>query len=538
MFLSKMRDDMKKNLVLFMALSALILAGCSKALDTVQQNVVERDTYYQNATDANAESLIAVIYREAYLLEEPLYLQGVNSMADDGNTYSTVMLTPANNNTNDYYAQYFRLNYLANLIIDKLADNSAVKKQVRGEAYFWRAWTYLNLIRGWGTPPLVDHVLASDELKMGNSTQEALWAFVKSNLETAIGLLPEKPALGAQGQIGGRVTKASAQALLGKACVLSGDYAAAVTALEGVIGSQKYKLEDDFGVLYHIGADFSDEYMWEFNASDAASVNTYHEEGDTRINRLNWNTAQVVVPGGLDSGAGALMDIDKGLYDFYVNRGEQGKPRMKGTLWSYEDVLDRFVELGLAANREDAVSKFWTSGGVTSGQGYFRSKMLPMPEDIYDFPTFYADDRRLKSNWPGMRYAEVLLLYAEACVQSGTKTGEGLNAVNEVRRRAGLDNAPELTLQLVKDEKRAELAFEGERFFDLVRWGDAPTVLANRGLYTYRFRGYVKGSTTYDVEETAVPNGRGFREGQDELFPFPYSEVLMSEGKLKQNQGW
>lgn len=529
---------MKKNIILILAASALVLGSCSKALDTVQQNVVERDTYYENATDANAESLIAVIYREAYCLQEPLYLQSLNTMADDGNTFSTVTLTSANNNTNNYYAQYYRINYLCNLIIDRLADDTAVKKQVRGEAHFWRAWAYLNLIRGWGTPPLVDHVLASDELQQGNATQAELWAFVKENLEEAIGRLPEKPVLGGQSQIGGRVTKASAQALLGKACVLSGDYAGAVTVLGTVIDSGKYKLESDFGVLYHIGADFSDEYMWEFNASDAASVNTYHEEGDTRINRLNWNTATVVVPGGLDSGAGAMMDVDKNLYDFFVNRGEAGKPRMKGTIWTYEDVLDRFVELGLASNRNDAVSKFWMSGGVTGGQGYFRSKMLPMPGDIYDFPSFYADDRRLKSNWPGMRYAEVLLLYAEACVQSGSHTAEGLQALNEVRRRAGLSDAADLNLPLVKDEKRAELVFEGERFFDLVRWGDAPTVLANRGLYNYRFRGYVKGSTTYDVEETAVPNAQGFRAGQDELFPFPYSEVLMSEGKLNQNQGW
>ena len=94
-----------------------------------------------------------------------------------------------------------------------------------------------------------------------------------------------------------------------------------------------------------------------------------------------------------------------------------------------------------------------------------------------------------------------------------------------------------MTLPLVKDEKRAEMVFEGERFFDLVRWGDAPAVLAERGLNSYRFRGYVKGSTLYDIEVTPVPGATGFQSGKDELFPFPYSETVLNPD-LKQNQGW
>lgn len=526
---------MKKYIAILFAVTAVL--SCSKALDTVQQNVVERDTYYAQATDANAESLIAVVYKESYSLQGPFYLGTIHSMSDDAMTYSTVTLTSANNNFNNYYSQYFRINYLANLIIDKMSEDSAVKRQVKGEAYFWRAWAYLNLIRGWGTPPLADHVLEADELKISNATPEALWSHVFTSLEAAIERLPEKPSRGGQAQIGGRVTKGSAYALLGKAKVLSGDYAGALPQLEAVIGSGKYALIDDYRQLYHHEADFCDEYLWEFNAYDGADVNTYHDEGDTRAEILTWSTRELKVPGGLDSGNGAMVDVSANLHDFFVARGEERKPRALGTIWSYEETLDRFVELGLAPNRQAAIGELWGSTGVTSGQGYFRSKMLPWKSDIYDHPVSYSADRRLKANWPGMRYAEVLLLYAEACIQSGSKTAEGLNALNEVRRRAGLPAAPALTLPVVKDEKRAEMVFEGERFFDLVRWGDAAAVLAERGLNTYRFRGYVKGSTTYDVEVTPVPNASGFQAGKDELFPFPYSETELNPD-LKQNQGW
>lgn len=511
--------------------------SCTKALDTVQQNVVERDAYYANATDSNAESLIAVVYKESYALQGPFYLGMIHSMSDDAMTYSTVTLTSANNNFNNYYAQYFRINYLCNLIVDKMSEDSATKRQVKGEAYFWRAWVYLNLIRGWGTPPLADHVLEADELTIVNAAPADLWNYVFTSLEEAIARLPEKAAKGAQGQIGGRVTKGSANALLGKAKVLSGDYAGALAPLEAVIGSGKYALIDDYRQLYHHEADFCDEYMWEFNAFDGADVNTYHDEGDTRAEMLTWSTRELTVPGGLDSGNGAMVDVSANLHDFFVARGEERKPRALGTIWSYEETLDRFVELGLAPNRQAAVEALWGSAGVTSGQGFFRSKMLPWKSDIYDHPVSYSADRRLKSNWPGMRYAEVLLLYAEACAQTGSKTSEGLNALNQVRRRAGLSDEPTLTLPLVKDEKRAEMVFEGERFFDLVRWGDAPAVLAERGLNSYRFRGYVKGSTLYDIEVTPVPGATGFQSGKDELFPFPYSETVLNPD-LKQNQGW
>ena len=140
-------------------------------------------------------------------------------------------------------------------------------------------------------------------------------------------------------------------------------------------------------------------------------------------------------------------------------------------------------------------------------------------------------------NWPGMRYAEVLLLYAEACIQSGTNTAEGLIALNEVRTRAGLTDLGTYTLDDLKDEKRAELACEGERYLDLIRWGDASTVLANRGLTTYTFYGYQASTTTYDVSEEDFAGASGFKAGRDELFPYPYSEMLLNPN-LKQNTGW
>jgi hypothetical protein len=378
-------------------------------------------------------------------------------------------------------------------------------------------------------------VLASNELTPGNADQADLWNYVESSLQEAITRLPEKSGPGGQSSIGGRVTKHSAYALLGKAQVISGDYAGAITNLGTVINSAKYKLIDDYRELYHNTADFCDEYMWEWNINDA-NVSNYASEGDQRLLQFTWRAENVVVPGGFTSGGWGGADLNKNYYDFMVGRGEKGKPRYLGTLWDYEDILQRFVDLGLATDTADAKTKFW--GGEPSMQyceGYFRCKMLSWDYEVFPFTA--GQNAKAKNNWPGMRYAEVLLLLAEACKQSGSNESQGLDALNQVRVRAGLTPLGSYTLQDLKDEKRAVMAFEGERYLDLIRWGDAPVKLANRAFTTYTFYGYKPATTTYDVLAVPVQGAQGFQTGRDELFPYPYNEMLLNDN-LQQNPGW
>ena len=436
-----------------------------------------------------------------------------------GGALSNVNITSQNHDANDYFTALYRINYLSNMIIENLADDTDAKNVVIGEAYFWRAYAYFNLIRMWGTPPLVDHVLSADELEPSNGNPTELWQYVETSLNTAIDRLPEKAGLGQQQAIGGRVTKHAAYALLGKAQLIKGDYSSAVTTLEHVISSGKYDLVSDYRELFHTASDFSDEYIWEFNIDDNDQAN-FEREGDNRAVNLTWRTENVTVPGGLTAQGYGFADFGKDFYDFMIARGEKGKPRYLGTIWDYEDILNRFVELGLAADTDAALGEFWNSvPSMSDCQGYFRIKMVPWANEIFDF--YDVNVIHGKTNWPGMRYAEVLLMYAEACVQANSSLPQGLAAINKVRTRAGLTELGSYSLQDLKDEKRAEMAYEGERFFDLIRWGDAPSALANRGFTMYNFYGYNSGTTTYNVTETPVQDATGFQTGRDELFPIP-----------------
>ena len=145
-----------------------------------------------------------------------------------------------------------------------------------------------------------------------------------------------------------------------------------------------------------------------------------------------------------------------------------------------------------------------------------------------------------------MRYPEVLLLYAEACAQTGDD-GSGLAALKLVNERAGSKTpVTKCDMETVKTEKLLEMWLDGTRFQDLVRWGDAAKELADNGKYypSYydalsklgeaKHRGYVDAS---DADWCAKIYSVGFKAGKNELFPFPFNEMQLNPN-LVQNPGY
>lgn len=245
----------------------------------------------------------------------------------------------------------------------------------------------------------------------------------------------------------------------------------------------------------------------------------------------------------------------KDFYNFMVARGEKGKPRQMGSVWSIDDAVQMFITLSgdeykNSPNYEGNMMKaleekgytekqaanmlLWgnyVSPSVNSCEGYFPAKQYMWHSDMY---TATSDkDLYSKANYPGMRYAEVLLLYAEAALGTSSEN-TGLTALNEVRQRAGLSSLGTYTLQNLKDEKRAELFYEGERFFDVIRWGDAAANFANVGKYAYVLNGNTDNTTTLLSEPVEGWTGWQLKYS---LIPFPYSEMQLNKN-LVQNPGW
>lgn len=154
-------------------------------------------------------------------------------------------------------------------------------------------------------------------------------------------------------------------------------------------------------------------------------------------------------------------------------------------------------------------------------------------------------DATTHENQNVMRYAEVLLLYAEACAR--TNDDDGLQYLNMVAERAGAPTYDALTMDNVKQEKRFEMFMERCRFADLVRWGDAATVLKDQGKEVPSFYDEFWGpdgkpsgkphKAVIDYSDAYYNTEYGFKAGKNERMPFPKNDVEQNEN-LNQNPGW
>lgn len=536
------------SISVILALAAVV--SCEKKLDSEQQlGALDSTIYYANANDSEAEALSTSMY----ISVKGLYnTANMDSYTDDF-VSTSVYKTVNADGFGTGYSNYYQLIYKANLIIENLKDDTPVKKRVIGEAYFMRGWSYFKLIRAWGNPPYVDHVLDSSELSEitnGNTTE--LWQLCFSSFEKAIELLPAKSGRGGQKALGGRVSKQTAQAYLGKARLQAGDKAGAASVLKQVIDSNAYDLVADYSDLYTIKADWCDEYIWEFNASDS--------DPDQRSNESmipynsNWRQENLTMPGGCHlSGFNQGYSTSfpsKDYYDFMIAR--EGKSnRLNGTAWSMEDAAHKFVELSdpslegslnyeggnLAAMRakypgltDDQLGMhlLWTDdmarSEVTPCQGILFAKVYMWHSDM--FPATQTQDLYSMANYPIMRYSDVLLMYAEAAQDVG--------ALNKVRQRAGLAPLSAYSDQDLRDERRAEFWGEGERFWDCVRWGIAATKFAKVGSITY-VTSVNSADCSISVSTSPVSDWVGWSEKYTK-FPYPTSEIQQT--KIQQAPEW
>jgi hypothetical protein len=507
------------------------------------------------------------------------------------------------------YKELYKVIYKANLVIDnfmgengELAD-TPVKKRCVAEARVIRAWAHMQLACYFGTPPLVDHVLPGDA-RPTNSDKEVLWQWIINEFKASVDDLQPR---GGKGDKDGavKVTKGAAQAFLGKALVLHGDYAAAKEPLKAVINSGNYALVDGSKMrdLFHVAGDGCEEKILEINVVDNDSYGSrgrwdYQENQSLFFRQMTQFpdfTLQAV-------GWGNNMAPTKKFVDAILAH-EAGSARQKAWMVSYEELLTEFSYTkldtksdGTIMTKEEKLMEpkrgldLVKRPDLYANYGWYFLKFIPYKSDLNNNSTVQTQENKTV-----MRYAEVLLLYAEACAQTGDN--DGLQYLNQVAKRAGAPTYDALTMDNVKQEKWFELAWEGTRFVDLVRWGDAAKELAFRGKektpylrddffgnwekgaggaadkskpltpvpvtvgpYTYYTfqgieRGDIAGSAT---EKTGRPHkaiimweddgyaarGGGFVPGKHELYPFPFDVVELNpwdEEKgvgLKQNPGW
>ena len=568
---------MKKILIALTVLSAaLVFTGCEKRLDIPRKGVVDFTSFYQ--TDEDAESALVAAYYTAgrffsntmwttagwndcpflsmweYATDE-IYVAGSDKTdGQSGNEIQAFRMDYNNSLIAGTYECYYMIIKGANDVIDhfdgELAD-TPVKKRCVAEARIIRAQAQLLLALGWGTAPIVENNLTGSDKPANAESQDAVLQWVADECDKAIPDLTSKSSVNdKKGAV--KVTKEFAYALKGKALISKHDYAGAKTALKKVIDSKLYALVpgDKMASLNHHSGRATSEAVFELNFDWFAGMNSY---GRTQPNfrwLWSWRSDHMNPPTGPNTefvaGGWGWVNPSQKFVDKILAYDGADSYRRKAWIKSYDEVLYEMPyasdsQCPTKADKEADKNRGITDAGIYGNVGWFMWKRLYRSED-----RVMEDGNVGNWNLTLMRYPEVLLLYAEACAQTGDD-GSGLAALKLVNERAGSKTpVTKCDMETVKTEKLLEMWLDGTRFQDLVRWGDAAKELADNGKYypSYydalsklgeaKHRGYVDAS---DADWCAKIYSVGFKAGKNELFPFPFNEMQLNPN-LVQNPGY
>ena len=536
-----------KRIYTALSIAALVLVAgsCEKNLDIPQKSVLSTEDYYANATAEEAEALIASVYKLYWGGRDVTCVNGIekimflNSLDDDhfpgGGSFADATyqfqeagsynVTSADTAPRIMYKGVYSVIYHCNLILEKIPEtNDARINRVKAEANFLRALAMFDAVRWWGTPPLPDHLLSQEEYYQSNTPTEESIKWILAQMKDAAEKLPAISGKGQQEAFGARISKHAALAFRGKVGLWYGQkfndmevLREAVTDLKTVIDSHLYGLVSDMFILERPAGDFCEEYLFEHNSADNDGF-PGNPQNDLRHMWTGWTDA-IVTPNNIFGGWG--WNAVTGDFGRFLEAHEGGieKPRFKSTIHTYEQVLAMDYPEGVKPGMKDGRK-------IDHNEGYFTFRGVACISDLYDVPGF---GKYSMTNAALLRYAEAKFLV------DNDADGTGLAALNEVRRRAQIPELSSMSYQDIKDERRAELFYEQERFFDLVRWGDAPTVLKDKGKKQYRFYGYKPGTTEWNIEVLDGP-GNGWQDKYN-LLPFPFEQTSASPN-LKQNPGW
>ena len=347
-----------------------------------------------------------------------------------------------------------------NIILDKIDASvvpDALKKRYKGEALYIRSLLYYNLAIIFGNVPLqLTDVASPSEVNLKQSTAAEVYKQVITDLVAAEPLLPAKYT----GADIGRVTSGAVNTLLGKVYLTNGDKASAITALNKVVDSKNYSLATDYAKLWGAA----------------------NENGPESIFEIQYKT------GGQGEGSG--------YFEYFAS------------------VIGRAGGVGggnTPMNMTPDLLGAYQTGDLRYAKSVYRNNKTPDTTYSLKYISTQTTTFDGDNNWYVSRYADVLLMLAEALGESA----QAYIYINQVRARAGLPAISATTAgtfaQKLLDERRIEFALENHRWQDLLRFGVAKSVMAKQLV----------------IPEASVRL----------LFAIPQKEIDVSNGKLVQNPG-
>jgi tetratricopeptide (TPR) repeat protein len=507
---------MKKINIKIIATLILILSlsfSCSDDFVNVESSAENSEDYFNSEQDYQ-DALVG-----AYDLLQSTYLNAMLGEIASDNTLSggenandvigfqeidNMTHTPLNAQLRNIWGWMFSGVNRANFILEfQDKTDFTGKEAVLAQARFLRAYYYFELVKWFGDVPLIvdKRFQFGSQFDVDRAPKAAVFAQMELDLIYAADNLPY-----VQAEVG-RITKGAAQALLGKAYLYQDKFEEAAVVLDNLISNGPYDLVADYNTIFENAGENNIESVFEVQYTDL--------EG---------------------AGFGCLQCSEGNVaVGFSGVRNYTGPDFTSGFSFNVpvQEVVDAFEDGDLRKDVAILDIQAWASDtGATFGTGYedtgyFNRKYIPR--------TRSADaqgDRNLTNpnNYRAIRFADVLLMAAEAHNRSASPNDAGAQAyLNRVRQRAfgnatnNISASGASLTEAIYKERRVELVGEGHRFFDLVRTGKAKEEIENN-----------VDATTDGKTEVA----KTFQIGKHEVFPIPSIEIELTGNRWEQNSGY
>jgi hypothetical protein len=510
-----------KKILLSLILAALVFSGCQKKLDIPNPNAATIENFWQNSNDAvlGVNAVYSVLHRGAITRYMPMFLLG---RSDEGFSTSPFFelqialdkFVITNYNffaSADVYQDNYQGINRANQVLANVPNinmEDALKQRVLGEAKFLRGLFYFHLAVLYGNVPLLLQPSQAGDLPT-QATQAQVYAQIITDLTEAAAALP---ATYPSSELG-RATKGAANALVAKVYMQQKMWDQAVAPLQYLAegeGRTTYALMPNYRDNFLVTTENNKEsvFEWQFEEN---TTETHDDDLQDPNQNYGSSLAQFIAPKEV-----GFQDIEARRWiisEFHQEKttGGERDPRLAAS-FLYDSTDVRGPEFTMLYGQK------WNEAPGLNREGvYFRKFLNDHWKNNEGF--------RSKNNWRYLRYADVLLMYAEV-LNEVNRTADAYQYVDMVRERAGLAKlsvakpglSQEAFREQIKHERITELAGEGWRWHDLVRWDelttDAPAKLVARD-----------------------PSFAGFKANRDLFLPIPQRDIDINPN-LDQNTGF
>lgn len=470
------------------------ISGCKKFLDIDPPYTQDAENFFTNESDyeralIGAYDLLQGTFLSVWISEiaSDNTIAGGESVTDTEGLHQIDAMN--HGAVNNELRNIFRWNYAGITRCNFITENKDNidfdgKNIIIAQARFLRAFYYFELVKFFGDVPLIiDQRLGVEQVtELPRSPKVDVYAQIESDLTYAVDNLELTTTTK------GKATKGAAQSLLGKAYLYQQKWIEAAQMFDLVINSGQYGLFNDFSKLFLVDNEGCNETIFDVEYSGLEGggygclicLEGNAGPGFQGIRQYN----------GPVYGDGNSYNLPtQNLYDAF----EANDLRREATCLD----IDAFI-----AAQPNAASITYAEGGG-GHTGYYNNKYIKRQAEI-GLPD---NDLTSPVNYRAIRYADVLLMAAEAYFESGNPS-LATQYLNSVRARVNMPSISGITINEIYNERRLELSCEGHRFFDLVRTGQATSMITN------------------------------FTTNKNELFPIPLVEIDLAGGNWTQNQGY